>query len=151
MNYCWDAGGKLKWKLKDDCGGALSMQYFDGDLYVVTSRGYLACIDGSDAAIARATAGERTKIEERTAPKVAAVASTTLETTSDGSKGVVVECVKDGGKLRIRVISDGFNQDWFCQFPKDIRKANTRYVVDEVREATQGGFYRVLGDIKQLR
>ena len=150
MNYCWAADGTRQWKLQDDCGGALSMQYFAGDLYVVTSDGYLACIDTSEQAIARATAGQRQAIEERRAPQVEAVASTTLETTSDATQGVVVECVKEGSKLRVRVVSPGYQRDWFCQFPKDIRKAGQRYVVDQVREATQGGFYRVLGDIKQL-
>jgi hypothetical protein len=30
-------------------------------------------------------------------------------------------------------------------------QAVARYVVDEVREATLGGFYRVLGDSKRLK
>jgi hypothetical protein len=74
-----------------------------------------------------------------------------VEDTEDAGKGVIVECTKEGGKLRVRVVSPGYNADWFCQFPKDIREDGARYVVDEVREASQGGFYRVLGDIKRLR
>ena len=68
-----------------------------------------------------------------------------------GAKGIIVECFKDGSKVRVRVISKGYNADWFCQFPRDIREVGAKFVVDEVREATQGGFYRVLGNIRRLR
>jgi len=44
-----------------------------------------------------------------------------------------------------------YHATWHCQFPKDIREAGARYVVDAVREATQGGFYRTLGEIRRLR
>jgi predicted DNA-binding WGR domain protein len=148
--FCYALDGTLRWQLPTGCGVPLSMQYFDGKLYVVTGSGYLASIDVSAEAIARALEGERTKAEERKAPKVKAVATNTLETTTDSTKGVVVECVKEGAKLRVRVISSGYDGTWFCQFPKDIREPGAKYVVDEVREATQGGFYRVLGDIKRL-
>jgi hypothetical protein len=147
---CWDGKGPRKWELDSGCGMALSMQFFEDKLYVVTNNGSFGCIDASAAAIAKAEAGAATKVVERKAPAVKAVASTTLEKTKDTSKGVVVECVKDGGKLRVRVLTGGYQKGWFCQFPKDIRKEGAKYVVDEVREASQGGFYRVLGEIKQL-
>lgn len=147
---CWDGKGPKKWQLESGCGTALSMQYFEEKLYLVTGDGYLGCIDASPAAIAAAEQGSISKAQERRAPAVKEVASTTLEKTNDTSKGVVVECVKDGGKLRVRVVTGGYQKGWFCQFPKDIRKEGAKYVVDEVREATQGGFYRVLGEIKQL-
>ena len=86
---------------------------------------------------------------DRTAIEPTTVA-TTLETTSDTSQGVMVECYREGGTLRVRVVSPGYNQSWHCQFPKDIREAGARFMVDEVREAVRGGFYRVLGNIRKL-
>ena len=148
--YCFDADGTRRWKLRSTAGNALSMQYVDGHLYIVTGSGYLACVDTSDEALKRAEQGKNKKPQERRAPAVKAVASTTLETTSDTSKGVVVECRKSQGRIRVHVVSEGYNKTWFCQFPKDIREEGARYVVDQVREATQGGFYRVVGDIKRL-
>ena len=38
-----------------------------------------------------------------------------------------------------------------CQFPRDLRREGARYLVDEVREAARGGFYRVLGDIREVQ
>ncbi|HEY9873372.1 MAG TPA: hypothetical protein V6D12_08035, partial [Candidatus Obscuribacterales bacterium] len=57
---------------------------------------------------------------------------------------------KEGGNLRIRVVSPGYNPNWNVQFPKDIRSEGARYLVDEVRESSRGGFYRSFGDIKKL-
>jgi hypothetical protein len=126
------------------------MQLVDDLLYVVMSEGAIGCIDVSQASIARALTGSVPKA--RVAKKVKVEeASTQLETVSDAGKGVVVECVREGSKLRVRVVSDGYHASWFCQFPRDLREEGARYVVDEVREATQGGFYRVLGDIKRLQ
>jgi hypothetical protein len=36
------------------------------------------------------------------------------------------------------------------QFPKDLRTAGAKFVVDEVRESAKGGFYRAHGAIKRL-
>jgi hypothetical protein len=148
--YCFDATGKRLWKLATGCGSAYSMQYLDERLYIVTTDGSLACIDASEEAIQKAQAGEVPKATEIKAPPVKEVPTTQLETTRDTSKGVIVECVKDGSKVRARVVSPGFKKSYNCQFPRNIREVGARFVVDEVREVSGGGFYRVLGNIKRL-
>ncbi len=147
--YCFNEAGERLWKLRTGCGSALSMQYFNERLYIVTNHGFLTCIDASEEAIRNAQAGTVPQAVQITAPTVEAVSATALETTQDASAGVMVECFKEGGKLRVRVISAGYNKELRCQFPKGIRKEGARYMVDEVREA-RGGFYRVLGDIRKL-
>ena len=152
--YCFDERGTRLWKLGTGCGSALSMQYHDQKVYIVTTSGVLACIDASDAAIKSAQAGKVPKTKSIKAPKPSAnVASTTtaLETTSDDSGGVLVECYKKSGRLRVRVVSSGYHQDWNVQFPKNLRQEGARFVVAEVRESARGGFYRVHGDIRRLR
>jgi predicted DNA-binding WGR domain protein len=148
--YCFDEKGTRLWKLATGCETACSMQYLDERLYIVTTDGTLACIDASEAAIKAAEAGTVPEPRAIKAPKAVEVATTKLETTSDTKKGVVVECYKQGGKVRVRVISAGFKKTWNCQFPRDIREAGAKFIVDEVREAKSGGFYRVLGNIRKL-
>lgn len=152
MIYCFDQEGNRLWKLSSGCGAAQSMQYFKGHLYIVTNLGILSCIDVSEAAIEAAKTGTVTAVKAIEAPQMeqAATVATALETTSDTSQGVMVECYREGGTLRVRVVSPGYNQSWHCQFPKDIREAGARFMVDEVREAVRGGFYRVLGNIRKL-
>ncbi len=148
--YCFDAAGKRLWKLATGCGSAYSMQYLDDKLYIVTTDGSLACIDASEDAIQKAQAGEVPTPRDIKAPKVEEIPSTQLETTRDTSKGVIVECVKQAGKLRMRVVSPGFESTFNCQFPRNIRVEGAKYVVDEVREVQGGGFYRALGEIRRL-
>jgi len=151
---CFDATGTKLWIMDTNCGSALSMQYLNEVLYVVTGQGTLAAIDVSAAAIADALAGKTPKAKKINAHSLAPVdpeATAKVETTKDVGDGVLVECFKDKGKLRVRVLSAGYKSDWFVQFPRDIREAGAKYVVDKVLEATQGGFYRALGDIRRLR
>jgi hypothetical protein len=70
--------------------------------------------------------------------------------TADAGNGVLVECTSEGGQLRIRVLSPGYRSDYRVQFPKNIRQSGARYVVDGIRESSQGGFYRTYGDIRRL-
>ncbi|WP_426513120.1 hypothetical protein ACPPVO_22265 [Dactylosporangium sp. McL0621] len=76
--------------------------------------------------------------------------STTVEIAHDPADGIVVECVQEGSRLRIRVVSEGYHRDWQVQFPKGIREPGARYVVSSVRESARGGFYRAFGDIRKL-
>ena len=63
---------------------------------------------------------------------------------------MIVQCVREGERLRIRVVSPGYNSDWNVQFPRDIREEGARYIVEEIKESARGGFYRAFGDIKKL-
>ncbi|MBF6468888.1 WGR domain-containing protein [Nocardia beijingensis] len=149
--YCFAADGTRVWKLATGCGSAYSMQYHDEKLYLVTTTGTLACLDVGEAAIRDAEQGVLPETVSVKAPEISAVVpSSTVEITSDASAGVIVECVHQGSSLRVRVVSPGYHQGWNVQFPKDIRRAGARYVVDGIAESARGGFYRVRGDIRQL-
>ena len=134
-------------------GGAdcvCNMQIVDDTLFFVTNNGAACAVDVSEAAIAGALAGQQTTTRVARAPERAA-ADTQLEVVSEAGAGVVVEVVRQGGKLKVRPVGAGYRSDWFCQFPRDLREEGARFVVDELREAAQGGFYRALGDIKRLQ
>ncbi|MCZ4122810.1 WGR domain-containing protein [Streptomyces sp. H39-S7] len=152
--YCFDADGTRLWKLGTGGGSALSMQYRDEKLYIVTTDGSLACIDASAAAIAAAQTG--TVPVARDVKEAAALPtytpSATLATVSAvpaPGAGIVVECVQVAGRLRVHVVSDGYEPTWHVQFPRSIRQVGARYVVDALHTSS-GGFYRVRGEIKQL-
>ncbi|WP_127500600.1 WGR domain-containing protein [Actinoplanes solisilvae] len=150
--YCFDQTGTRLWKLSTGCGSAYSMQYHDEKLYIVTTDGSLACIDASEAAIRSAVAGTIPQpVDVKAPPRMPAVApSTTVEVVHDVADGVVVECVEEGGRLRIRVVSSGYHSDWQVQFPKGIRERGSRYVVTGIRESARGGFYRAYGEVRRL-
>ncbi|HEU5333655.1 MAG TPA: WGR domain-containing protein [Actinocrinis sp.] len=150
--YCFAADGTRLWKLGTGAGSALSMQYHDGHLYIVTTDGSLACIDASEQAIEAARGGSRpVPVDIKTAAALPTYApATTVETTSVVGSGVIVECFTDrGGRLRVRAMSPGFEQTWNVQFPREIRQVGARYVVDALHPAN-AGFYRVRGEIRRL-
>ena len=149
--FCFDSKGKPLWEAPTACGTPCSMAVQGDRLFVATHSGHLAAIDISDKAIkaAKRKAGKQANAKRVAMMKVSKPAVETVSAKS--AKGVIVECFTEGKKVRVRVVTKGYNADWFCQFPRDIRQAGARFVVDEVREATQGGFYRVLGNIRRLR
>jgi hypothetical protein len=150
--YCFNAEGERLWKLNTGCGSAYSMQFFKDRLYVVTTDGSFAAIDASEAAITAAKAGKVPEAKSIKAPKAsdAVTPDAALETTRTAGSGVVVECYKEGNKLRIRPAATGYNKKWNVQFPKDLRELGAKYVVDELRESSSGGFYRAHGTIRKL-
>jgi hypothetical protein len=148
--YCFAENGTRLWKLGTGCGVALSMQYFRDRLYMVTNKGVLACVDASEESIRAAQEGRVPEAVSIAAPAMVEQTPIAVETTADAGSGVVVECYREGGNLRMRIVSEGYRRDWHCQFPKGIREEGARFVVDEVREAGRGGFYRVLGNVRRL-
>lgn len=150
--FCYDAAGTLLWQSPTNCDSLCNLHVLDDQLYFSSANGTIGRADVSPAAIAKALANKWTQARGRSVERVKSTAkSTDVESTSSVGSGVVVECVKDGSKIRVRVITEGYNREWFCQFPNDIRVAGARFVVDQVLEAKQGGFYRVLGDIRRLK
>ncbi|MEU3028438.1 WGR domain-containing protein [Streptomyces incarnatus] len=153
--YCFDRDGTLLWKLGTGSGSALSMQYRDERLYLVTTDGSLVCVDASEAAIGAAQQGSVPVVRDvklaaalpAYAPATAVEAVATVAQAPTGS--VVVECVQESGRLRVHVISGGYESSWNVQFPRAIRVPGARYVVDALHPAA-GGFYRVRGDIRRL-
>ncbi|MGK5496878.1 WGR domain-containing protein [Streptomyces sp. URMC 125] len=153
--YCFDAGGTRLWKLGTGCGSAYSMQYRGERLYLVTTDGTLACVDAGESAVREAQGGRLPQTADIKASGWERVTPTReLETVRASSAasghGVVVECVQEGARTRVRVVSPGYDPSWRVQFPKDIRVPGARYVVSEVRVAARGGFYRARGEIKRL-
>ncbi|MFD5567515.1 WGR domain-containing protein [Streptomyces cadmiisoli] len=153
--YCFDRDGTRLWKLGTGNGAALSMQYHDERLYLVTTDGSLICVDATEAAITAAQRGTVPVVRDvklaaalpTYAPATAAGSVTTVSQAPTGA--VVVECVQDGGRVRVHVVSEGYDTSWNVQFPRAIREPGARYVVDALHAAA-GGFYRVRGDIRRL-
>ncbi|MEJ6480963.1 VWA domain-containing protein [Nostoc punctiforme UO1] len=73
-----------------------------------------------------------------------------LPTTDVAKDGILVQCVKDGSKLRARVVSDGYEPDWNMRFPRSVREEGMLYVVDEVKTAPDGKSYIACGEIKRF-
>lgn len=73
-----------------------------------------------------------------------------LPTTNTVGSGVLVQCVKEGSKLRARVVSDGYDPNFNMRFPRDIREEGILYVVDEVLPVAGGGQYMACGEIRRL-
>lgn len=72
-----------------------------------------------------------------------------LAVVSD-AEGVELICIKEKGKLRIKVMSDGYDQSLNVQFPRAIRADGAKYVVPGLTLSANGSFYRVDGDVKRL-
>ncbi|WP_419998360.1 WGR domain-containing protein [Streptomyces boninensis] len=153
--YCFDEHGTRLWKLGTGGGSALSMQYHDEKLYAVTTDGSLLCVDATDAAIAAAQQGTvPVPVDVKSAAAVPTYAPVTaVDTVATVSVAtvdqVVVECVQDAGRVRVHVVSPGYDPSWHVQFPRAIRVPGQRYVVGAVH-AAPGGFYRVRGEIQRL-
>ncbi|MCX4551769.1 WGR domain-containing protein [Streptomyces sp. NBC_01387] len=152
--YCFAADGTRLWKLGTGGGSALSMQYHAEKLYIVTTDGSLACIDASEAAITAAQGGSvpvALDVKQAAALPTYTPAATvaTVSAMPAPGAGIVVECVQVGGRLRVQVVSDGYEPSWHVQFPRAIRQVGARYVVDALHSSS-GGFYRVRGEIKRL-
>lgn len=153
--YCFDRSGNRLWKLGTGGGSALSMQYRDERLYLVTTDGSLVCVDASEAAITAAQQGtvpvaRDVKLAAAMPASAPAGGAGAVATVADVPSGaVVVECVQEGGAVRVHVVSEGYDSSWKVQFPRAIREPGARYVVDSVHAAA-GDFYRVRGDIRRL-
>lgn len=45
---------------------------------------------------------------------------------------VRLKCVKEKGKLRVKIVSQGYHHDDNCQFPRNIRQEGNEYLVPAI-------------------
>ncbi len=65
-------------------------------------------------------------------------------------EGVELICVRERGKLRIKVLSEGYEPEKNVQFPRAIRAEGARYVVEGIELSKNSDFYRVKGKISRF-
>lgn len=70
-----------------------------------------------------------------------------LPRVADAGSGIEVECVREGGKLRVRAVSAGYDPSFNVQFPRALRFEGAHYVVEGLELASSGTFYRAVGTI----
>lgn len=121
----------------------------DGSFYRVVGSIKRLVLPGQERA-ARPASAAPTKKSKPTASKVTAGSAADLPTTNSVGTGVIVQCIKEGSKLRARVVSDGFDPDLNIRFPRDIREENVLYVVEEIVTTGNGGSYIACGEIHRL-
>ena len=63
---------------------------------------------------------------------------------------VELRCEKVGGKLKIKVVSEGYDSSIPVLFPRDVREEGVSYAVDGLEPAPNGTFYRATGEIRRL-
>ncbi|ERT04357.1 von Willebrand factor type A domain protein [Lyngbya aestuarii BL J] len=161
---CFREGGKLRVRaISEGYNSDLNVQFprnirQEGVTYVVdeiilSPKGDFYRVKGDIRRLGTATQTELNPTQTRSKSLQAAKATGSyedLETVDDVGNGVLVQCVKEGRKLRARVVSDGYNPDFNIRFPRNIRAEGVLYVVDEVRESSDGKSYAAYGKIRRL-
>jgi Ca-activated chloride channel homolog len=121
----------------------------DGTFYRVVGSIKRLVLPGQERA-ARPASAAPVKKSKPTASKVTAGSAADLPTTNSVGTGVIVQCIKEGSKLRARVVSDGYDPELNIRFPRDIREENVLYVVEEIVTTGNGGSYIACGEIRRL-
>ncbi|MCG6134833.1 MAG: VWA domain-containing protein [Nostoc sp. LLA-1] len=165
--HCIREGGKLRVKVKSDGYDVSKNVQFprairaEGARYVVeklelSSDGSFYRVEGIITRLTQpgepdifVTRRSSQRVSTGKAAKVPASIAD-LETTDTVDNRVLVQCVKEGSKLRARVVSDGYEPDWNMRFPRSVREEGMLYVVDEVKTAPDGKSYIACGDIKRF-
>ena len=161
---CFREGGKLRLRVTSEgYNPDFNVQFprnirQEGVTYVVdeitlSPKGDFYRVKGDIRRLGTATPTELNPTQTRSKSLQAAKATGSyedLETVDDVGNGILVQCVKEGRKLRARVVSDGYNPDFNIRFPRNIRAEGVLYVVDEVRESSDGKSYAAYGKIRRL-
>lgn len=165
--YCVREAGKLRVKVvSDGYDGTKNIQFprairAEGARYVVeglalSSNGSFYRAQGNITRFVKPgepdvfTAPQRSRSTSTGKASKAPATAADLSTTDVVGDGVLVQCVKDGSKLRARVVADAYEPDWNMRFPRSIREEGMLYVVDEIKTAPDGKSYIACGEIKRF-
>ena len=165
--YCVREKGKLRIKVKSDGYDSTKKVQFprsiraEGASYIVeglelSSNGTFYRVTGKINRFAKPGEADNfvapkqvNRISNAKASKGSASAAD-LPTTDAVNRGILVQCVKDGKKLRARVVADGYEPDWNMRFPRSVREEGMLYVVDEIKTGPDGKSYIACGQIKRF-
>jgi Ca-activated chloride channel homolog len=165
--HCWREGGKLRVKiLSEGYDSSKNVQFpramrAEGARYVVaglelSSDGSFYRVTGAIQRFAKPGEADIFVAPSRSPRTYTGKASkgpasaADLPTTDTIGEGVLVQCVKDGSKLRARVVSDGYEPDWNMRFPRSVREEGMLYVVDEIKVGPDGKSYIACGEVKRF-
>lgn len=165
--HCVREGGKLRVKvISEGYDPTKNIQFprairAEGARYVVedlelSSDGSFYRAQGNITRLSKPGEVDRFAVPHYSRPKSTGKASkgpasaADLLTTDTVGDGILVQCVKDGSKLRARVVSDHYEPDWNMRFPRSIREEGMLYVVDEVKTGPDGKSYIACGEIKRF-
>jgi Ca-activated chloride channel family protein len=165
--HCVREGGKLRIKVLSEGYDATKNVQFprsiraEGVRYVVeglepSSDGTFYRVQGSITRFAKPgepdwfVAPQRSRAFSTGKASKGPASAADLPTTDTVGDGILVQCVKDGSKLRARVVSDGYEPDWNMRFPRSVRQEGMLYIVDEVKTAPDGKSYIACGEIKRF-
>ncbi len=166
--YCVREGGKLRIKvITDGYDAAKNVQFprsirAEGARYVVeqlelSSDGSFYRVTGQITRLSKpgevdqfATYQHRRRSASSGKAAKGPASATDLPITDSVGDGILVQCVKEGSKLRARVVSDGYEPDWNMRFPRSVREEGMLYVVDEVKLGPDGKSYIACGEVKRF-
>lgn len=165
--YCVREGGKLRVKaISEGYDATKNIQFprairAEGARYVVeglalSSDRTFYRVRGSITRFAKLGEADSFVASRQSRPMSTGIASkgpasaTDLSATDTVGDGILVQCVKDGSKLRARVVSDAYEPDWNMRFPRSIREEGMLYVVDEIKTGPDGKSYIACGEIKRF-
>lgn len=118
----------------------------DGSFYRVLGQIARVSKPGEPDVFAAPARSRSTSVKASKGPASAA----DLPATDSVGDGILVQCVKDGGKLRARVVADGYEPDWNMRFPRSVREEGMLYVVEHVKTGPDGKSYIACGEIKRF-
>ncbi|MBN3894521.1 MAG: VWA domain-containing protein [Nostoc sp. NOS(2021)] len=165
--YCVREGGKLRVKVMSEGYDSTKNIQFprairaEGARYVVeglelSSDGTFYRVRGKLTRFAQAGEGDifvaprQSNLTNTGKASKGPASAADLITTDTVGDSILVQCVKDGSKLRARVVSDGYEPDWNMRFPRSVREEGMLYLVDEVKTAPDGKSYIACGEIKRF-
>lgn len=128
------------------------LELSDGGFYRTTGDVQLLLRPGESRPAAGASygGGGSSRAARSSSRKSTAVSLADLEQTTDVGDGVLIQVVKEGSKLRARVVSDGYDPNLNMRFPRAVREVGRLFVADEVKPSADGSYYLIDGQLRLL-
>ncbi|CAD5120171.1 DgyrCDS8746 [Dimorphilus gyrociliatus] len=174
--YCCDKGDGLVFAGSDDCvlvyeeesekllynlkvkHRPYSIKYYGGRLYLIGKAMFTILSLTKESIESMLEKRGKNKFSSKrienilkNVPLVAPLTRVESINTVKAKGGIMLECVKDGEKLRVKPIGPSFEPDWYVMFPQSLRVEGAKYIVDKLEVAGESSrFYRTVGRIQMI-